>query len=94
MFDRGTRGRFLRKVVLGHGGGGGDLAGTSPTPPLCLIHCHCRLPRHLEGHCLTDFIYPPGLSAIVRGLSDPSLTPPPPAPEIPPLWTHLRGPYL
>ena len=29
MFDRGTRGWFLRKVVPGHGGGGGVLETTS-----------------------------------------------------------------
>ena len=31
MFDRGTRGWFLRKVVLRHGGGGGTLLTTYTT---------------------------------------------------------------
>ena len=36
MFDRGTRGRFLRKVVLGHGGGGITDELCSPLCPLPL----------------------------------------------------------
>ena len=43
-FDRGTRGWFLRKVVLGHGGGGYDdlRAGTTKyhPPPLCISYAN------------------------------------------------------